>query len=153
MKCSIQIQTLSWAEASQLLLKVRTAVFVVEQGVPASIEVDEHDENSNHFLATTEDGVPVGTARLLPSGKIGRVAVLRSLRRQGIGFSLMKAAILHWQDCLKKKTPLLLHAQVSSIPFYESLGFSAQGTEFDEAGIAHRKMVLSFSQESDGTEE
>jgi predicted GNAT family N-acyltransferase len=34
----------------------------------------------------------------------------------------------------------LLHAQTSVVPFYERLGYTAEGPVFDEAGIPHRKM-------------
>ena len=33
-----------------------------------------------------------------------------------------------------------LSAQVSAIAFYESLGYSAEGDVFEEAGIPHRNM-------------
>ena len=35
-----------------------------------------------------------------------------------------------------------LHAQVQAVPFYEKLGFSREGDEFDEAGIPHVRMSL-----------
>ena len=35
---------------------------------------------------------------------------------------------------------LMLHAQLTSVAFYSSLGFEAYGEEFDEAGIAHVSM-------------
>jgi predicted GNAT family N-acyltransferase len=33
-----------------------------------------------------------------------------------------------------------LHAQMPVVPFYERIGYVAEGPAFDEAGILHRKM-------------
>jgi len=118
---------------------VRRAVFVVEQGVPEEEEIDEHDPVSTHFLAISSE-TPVGAARLLTSGRIGRVAVLREWRRAGVGRALMIAAIAAAEE--RGDRELVLHAQVHSIPFYESLGFAASGEFFEEAGIPHREMRL-----------
>lgn len=142
----IEIRRVSWKEARTDLLNVRHAVFVVEQGVPEEIEEDEYDEVSKHLLALDGYGNAIGTARLLPSGQIGRVAVHSSMRRKGIGSALMKEMIRVWieesQVEPQSRSELSLHAQVTSIPFYESLGFVAFGPEFEEAGIPHRMMTL-----------
>ena len=137
------IETVSWSKARKELLDVRTAVFVHEQGVPQEMEEDEFDEISVHFLARDAHGKPIGTARLLPDGKVGRVAVLAPLRRKRVGQALMMQVVKAWREKEGSTSPLSLHAQVSSIPFYESLGFSCIGPEFLEAGIPHRKMSLS----------
>ena len=104
-------------------------------------ERDEHDAASVHFLARDASGHPIGTARLLGSGRIGRVAVLRQWRGRGLGRALMAAVIAEASRC--GMTRLHLHAQVQTIPFYESLGFVVCGEEFEEAGILHREMERS----------
>ena len=38
-------------------------------------------------------------------------------------------------------TLAVLDAQVPVIPFYERLGFVAEGPVFDDAGIPHRRMT------------
>jgi predicted GNAT family N-acyltransferase len=140
MDSAILVKAVSWEEASAVLLVVRRAVFVVEQGVAEEREVDEHDPESVHFLATDPSGEPLGTARLLPSGRVGRVAVRRDLRRQGIGRALMEAVCA--AAAARGEESLRLHAQVESIPFYESLGYVASGAVFEEEGIPHREMEL-----------
>lgn len=138
------ILPVAWESARSDLLKVRREVFVLEQGVPEEIEIDEQDALSRHFLALDVDGVPIGTARLLSDGRVGRMAVLAPWRRRGVGRGLMltviEAARRHGESGLR------LHAQVHSIPFYESLGFTVCGEEFDEAGIPHREMRCHFSE-------
>ena len=121
-------------------MAIRRAVFVQEQNVPEELEQDDHDATAVHLLAVA-DGVPVGTARLLIDGqsaKIGRVALLPQARGKGAGAALMRAAL----DELRARgvTTAKLGAQTHAIVFYEKLGFSAYGPEYDDAGIPHRDM-------------
>lgn len=122
-------------------LNIRRVVFTEEQGVSVEDDVDGRDDEALHLLAV-KNGVPVGTARMLLSGttgKIGRVAVLKSERGTGLGKALIEAAC----DLLKKRglETAKLGAQTHAIGFYEALGFVARGPEFDDAGIPHREMV------------
>jgi ElaA protein len=121
---------------------LRREVFVEEQAVPEELERDEHDADALHFLAAWE-GRPVGTARVLlrgDTGKIGRVCVLRPMRGRGIGAALIRAAVeeLRARGFSRAK----LGSQVHAIPFYEGLGFVAEGPVYDDAGIPHRDMTL-----------
>lgn len=138
----MKVRPVDWESSREPLLAVRHAVFVDEQGVDASLEIDEWDAPSRHFLAEDESGSPIGTSRLLPTGRVGRVAVLAAWRRRGVGRALMLAVIAAAREAGMDR--LHLHAQVHSIPFYESLGFVAEGPVFDEAGIPHRDMVRVF---------
>lgn len=138
----VRIEEVSWEAASAQLLQIRHAVFVEEQRVPVELEQDEYDPLSLHLLARDANGLPVGTARILPSGRIGRVAVLSDLRRSGIGTALMNRLL----EIAERRSlrEVYLHAQHHSIPFYESFGFIAKGPTFYEAGIPHREMRLTF---------
>ncbi|KAF1700657.1 GNAT family N-acetyltransferase [Pseudoxanthomonas suwonensis] len=118
---------------------VRTTVFVEGQGVPAELERDALDPVSAHVLARTADGTPVGTARLTPDRRIGRMAVLEAYRGRGIGEALLEALVAHarargWPE-------VSLHAQLHALPFYARAGFVPCGPVFSEAGIDHRLMV------------
>jgi len=121
---------------------IRIRVFVLEQRVPAEIELDADDQRAMHFLAV-KSGKAVGTARLVVhhgDAKIGRMAVLKSYRGKGVGAALLKRAIL----MAKRLHPprIYLHSQVAVSGFYQRMGFRAVGRVFNEAGIAHRKMIL-----------
>lgn len=123
-------------------LEIRHRVFVLEQGVPAELERDEHDREALHLLARVE-GRPAGTARMvvdprLRSGKIGRVAVLAEFRGRGLGRSLVLALAEEARALGLRE--LYLDAQVQVVGFYEQLGFQAEGGEFLEAGILHQRM-------------
>lgn len=123
-------------------LKLRRTVFIDEQGVSEPREVDGLDDHAIHLLAWDGER-PVGTARLLISGhtgKIGRVCVLQEVRGTGLGARLIRAAV----DVLKARpgvTHARLGAQSYAIGFYEKLGFSAVGKEYEDAGIPHQDMI------------
>jgi ElaA protein len=123
---------------------LRHEVFVQEQAVPEDLERDEHDATALHLLAAWE-GRPVGTARVLlrgNTGKIGRVCVLAPMRGRGIGAALIRAAVeeIRARGMARAK----LGSQVHAIPFYEGLGFVAEGPVYDDAGIPHRDMTLAL---------
>jgi len=136
--CTIRI--LSWPDALPLARPIRYEVFVVEQGVPVDIEWDEWDERGDHAVAFDREGAAVGTARLLPDGRVGRMAVLREWRRHGIGAALLEAMLA--QAIYRGMTQVTLHAQTHAAGFYRRFGFSEQGAEFSEAGIPHVPMTL-----------
>lgn len=121
---------------------IRLRVFVHEQGVPRQIELDADDQWATHFLAYL-GGKPVGVARVVirqKQAKIGRMAVLKSYRKRGVGKRLLKQTVK-----LARKhgaNSIVLHAQVLVIGFYERMGFRCVGRTFMEAGIPHRKMIL-----------
>jgi predicted GNAT family N-acyltransferase len=120
------------------LRQVREAVFVQEQGVPLELEWDDLDPLCHHVLARDADGLAIGTGRLTPERKIGRMAVLADWRGQGVGDALLEALIEQaraqgWHD-------LALHSQASATGFYARHGFLPQGARFEEAGIEHQTM-------------
>jgi predicted GNAT family N-acyltransferase len=128
----------SWQEAKDTLTRIRYQVFVNEQRVPADMELDEHDTSCDHLLAFDEQGIAVGTARLLPDGHIGRMAVLAEYRGQGIG-TLLLTEILELAKSRGLST-IALHAQTHAVSFYEKHLFYIVGEEFMEAGIPHVQM-------------
>lgn len=133
----IEIRHGDWAALKDLAAPIRYAVFVEEQHVPVGEEWDGRDDACVHFLATSA-GTPVGTARLLPDGHIGRMAVLSEWRGQGLGRRILDRVIAVARA--RGNRELLLAAQLHAIPFYERLGFEAFGDEFQDAGIPHRMM-------------
>lgn len=136
---TLEILETRWIEHASELSAIRREVFVEEQGVPIALELDALDNAARHLLAVVDGVTPVGTARLLEDGHIGRMAVLCAWRGQGIGTSLLRHAV---QLAQADGQSAFLHAQCSAIPFYERLGFRAEGPVFLDAGIAHRLMRL-----------
>lgn len=122
------------------LRSVREPVFVVEQQVPLELEWDALDPQCRHVLARDAEHRPIGTGRLTPEHKIGRMAVLREWRGKGVGEALLMALIEQARsDDLREVS---LNAQVDAIGFYEKFGFVPYGERFEEAGIQHLAMRL-----------
>jgi predicted GNAT family N-acyltransferase len=122
---------------------LRRTVFIEEQGVSVADEQDDLDDKCVHLLAL-QDGVPVGSARLMPIGdigKVGRVCVLQQARGTGLGVALMQAAVDQFRTMPGIKH-VKLGAQTHALTFYERLGFTPYGDIFLDAGIPHRNMVL-----------
>lgn len=150
---AIAIREVSWTAQSPALTSIRRRIFIEEQGVPETEEWDGLDNTARHFLALAPSGEAVGAARLVLEASandpettgyhIGRVAVLPSWRRMGVGSALMQTMIW-WcqQDSVLQTANIHLNAQIERLSFYRRLGFSAQGEVFMDAGIPHRAMFL-----------
>ena len=134
------VRQVEWSEFIETLRDIRSVVFIIEQKVPRDLEWDDKDEHAVHVLARDHDGTAVGTGRLLESGQIGRMAVLKSHRQKGAGTAIMEKLMAIAQD--RNLSGLFLNAQVDAIGFYRRFGFVETGDEFMEAGIPHKKMVL-----------
>jgi len=131
-----------WDSVREHAQALRIEVFVVEQGVPVELEWDEADEVSMHAVAYDDEGQPVATGRLLPDGHIGRMAVRKSARGQGLGAAVLRALLEEAKRL--QYAELVLHAQTHAMGFYLKHGFKPEGEEFSEAGIPHYKMSMQF---------
>ncbi|SEN24914.1 GNAT family N-acetyltransferase [Nitrosomonas marina] len=137
-----QVRIVQWRDESIQLSIVRKTVFIHEQHVPEELEWDAFDAVSMHVLATGPDGEPIGTARLLPDGRIGRMAVLKPWRNSGIGSAMLHLLIDEAKN--RGMTEVTLNAQTNAAGFYEKYGFQVSGGTFMEAGIPHVRMARSL---------
>jgi len=125
------------------LRAVRDEVFVGEQGVPVELEHDALDPLCAHVVARLLDGTPIGTARLTPERRIGRMAVRAPWRGRGVGDALLLALV---DEARKRGWPeVRLNSQASAIGFYARHGFRPEGERFVEAGIEHQAMVRTLA--------
>ena len=118
-------------------LAIRRAVFIDEQGVAETLEVDGLDADARHYLARL-DGHAIATARVrMVSGvaKVQRVAVLAHARGTGAGAAIMRFVMSDMPG------PFTLGSQEAAVGFYERLGYRVTGEPFMDAGIPHRTMV------------
>lgn len=139
----VELRPARWSEHRDALQSVRRAVFIEEQRIPESEEWDDVDPLARHVLAVAQNCDAVGTGRLEPTGKIGRVAVLPRYRGTGVG----RRIVLHLVNQATESgfTKVYLHAQTAAEGFYARLGFRADGPVFDECGIPHRRMTLGIT--------
>jgi len=136
----IDIAMVNFSEKQAEITSVRRAVFVEEQNVPENIDFDGSDTDFIHVLATDKNGRPVGTARINHKGRIGRMAVLKNYRRQGIGRKMIQALMDYGRK--NSITDFHVSSQITAVGFYKKMGFEPFGEEFLEAGIKHIKMKL-----------
>ena len=138
----------AWSTVEKGARAVRTAVFIEEQAIAEADEWDSDDHAAIHAVVTNLAGLPLATGRLITQGmpnneaKIGRMAVLRSCRGLGLGRQVLQALLV--QARAKGASQVTLHAQISAQAFYQRAGFTPEGPVFDEVGIPHIVMQLTF---------
>lgn len=125
------------------LLKLRSAIFVVEQNCVFP-DLDDKDYSSYHLCGWDNDKL-VAYTRLLPPGlayencSIGRVVTAASVRRQGVGRLLMKKSIEACQQLFSSQD-IEIGAQLYLEQFYGSFQFKREGEVYLEDGIDHIHM-------------
>ncbi len=141
------------------LLKLRVAVFVVEQACPYP-ELDGSDlsAQTRHFWLEEKSGEVTATLRLIEGGlieggliegglteggpggrrqfRIGRVCTRAAARGHGYATRLLQAALAD-----VGADPCALNAQTYLIDMYARHGFVVDGDEFCEDGIPHVPML------------
>ena len=134
-----------WPEQAELLRQLRETVFVIEQRVDPDIEWDGTDHECTHALAIASDGAAIGTGRLEPNGKLGRIAVLLSHRGEGIGKAIVNQLIDYAREA--GHDMVYLNSQTHARGFYEQFGFQVDGHVYMVAGIPHQRMTLQLTQD------
>lgn len=121
--------------------KVREEVFMGEQKISEEIEKDVYDKLAYHCIIYHNEK-SIATARLIEKNliwSIGRVAVIKSYRKKGLGIKLMEYLLEYAKE--KKINQVEVHAQKSVELFYGKLKFRRIGDEYFEAGIMHITMI------------
>ena len=115
--------------------------------------VPGREEKCEHFVAVVDHPTGekvVGAATLFvddtnskdnPKGKVQQVCVDKQLQGGGIGTKLMITIEARGFGELGLLS-LYCHAQISTMPFYNKLGWIVEGDEFEEAGILHKQMYI-----------
>ncbi len=143
---SFTVRLANWQDDGPTLRTIRETVFIHEQHVPAELEWDEFDASCLHILALDSVGNPIGTARLLPDGHIGRMAVLKDWRGHGVGSALLQRLL---EEAKKRHLlQVIVNAQTYAAGFYTRFGFRTAGEEFIDADIPHVKMALQLCEQT-----
>lgn len=137
---SFRVRRAAWQDDLPAIRRIRDQVFVEEQEVASDEEWDGLDPDCLHVLAEDQNRDAIGTARLHPSGKIGRMAVVKEWRGRRVGAAMLDDLIRHARQW--GLGTVFLHAQTRALGFYERAGFEAEGEEFEEAAIAHFLMRM-----------
>lgn len=126
----------------QAAYDLRLSVFCDEQGVDPEAEFDGLDGEAIQIVALDDEAAVVGTCRVLVDGgecRIGRMAVRKAKRKQGIGARLVEVAEAAALDAGARR--VTLHAQRTAEHFYAGCGYIAEGETFEEEGIPHVVMT------------
>jgi predicted GNAT family N-acyltransferase len=121
-------------------LDLRERIFCGEQGVSFEADQDGRDPEATHIVAV-DDGLVIGTCRLLFRGEVarlGRLVVERGRRGDGVA-----AAILREADRVATEAgseTIALHAQTYALDLYRQAGYEERGSTFVEEGIEHVAM-------------
>lgn len=123
-------------------LEIRHQVFMLEQGVPREIEIDQHEASCIHVVLYDDNQIAVATCRLLPLEKgimkLQRMAVQKAYRGKAYG----RFIIEHAEQFTKEMgfRAMTLGAQITAVGFYETLGYIKVSEKFLDAGIEHYQM-------------
>ncbi len=140
----MKIEIVKWIDEYELLTMIREKVFIEEQKVTSQLEWDGMDKDAIHFLAF-KDKKGVGCARafvIQNRMQLGRMAVLREYRGEGIGSALIETAITLAK--LNQLSGIYISAQCHAIDFYKKFGFEVTSDIYLDAEIPHRDMKLNF---------
>ena len=144
MKNNLKVEIAKWIDDHTQLKNIREKVFIQEQKVTPELEWDGMDEKAIHFLVF-KDEEAIGCARAIvikSQMQLGRMAVLKEYRGQGVGSTLIENAIVTAK--LKQLSGIHISAQCNAINFYVKFGFEVTGDTYLDAEILHRDMTLEF---------
>ena len=144
MKNNLKIEIVKWIDGLSQLKNIREKVFIKEQKVTPQLEWDGMDEKAIHFLVFN-DKAAIGCARAIVIKnhmQLGRMAVLKEYRGQGIGSALIEKAMTTAK--LNQLSAIYISAQCHAIDFYKKFGFEVTSDIYLDAEILHRDMTLNF---------
>ncbi|WP_318484684.1 GNAT family N-acetyltransferase [Photobacterium leiognathi] len=134
----VEIKIVAFDDAHRGLIRtVREQVFIQEQQIDPEIEFDNLDSAAVHVLVMDGEQL-LGTGRILADGHIGRIAIMKAARGQGLGAKVVQALVEYAQQQGYPRVDL--GAQTHAVDFYRKLGFMPYGDEFMEANIPHQAM-------------
>ena len=140
----------SWARFGELgvdalydALALRCRVFILEQG-PYQ-DPDGLDRQAFHLLGRDDAGRLQAYLRAVDPGakytepSIGRVITAPEVRRQGLGWELMREGLARCEQAWPGQG-IRISAQAHLQGFYGALGFETVGAPYGEDGIPHVQM-------------
>lgn len=144
---SYTVSRVQWEQAAPLLKNVREQVFICERRIPKNVEFDQKDRFAHHVLACNNiTQEPIGTGRILSTGEISRIAVLKPCRKDEIDKVILKVLFTIAREMKLKK--IFIYSPLTSIDSFRSFNFSTSGAVFMEAGIPRQKMYCSLDSAS-----
>lgn len=130
--------------------RIRQAVFVAEQAIFASSDIDQADARveTQHVIGYV-DGLAAGTVRFYPVPgeqpgeslwKGDRLAVLPEQRRAGLGVPLVRYAVATAGALGGDR--MIAYIQPDNVVFFVRLGWNVVGDPTTYVGMPHQKMSI-----------
>ena len=139
---TLKFKLFNWNDAKNILIPLRTSIFISEQLVPEKLEWDDWDNKAKHIVIIFNNA-PIGCARLIFIDKImrlERMAIIKSKRYRGFGTKLLFEIIRIAKN--EKIDRICISAQIQAMFFYQKIGFISEGEIYNDAEIKHIKMTL-----------
>ncbi len=137
---SYSISRVQWQLAAPLLKNVREKVFVCEWRIPKKIEFDLADQKAIHMLICDDDSQePIATGRILPTGEISRVAVLKNYRDKKLDMVIFQGLIRIAKDLALSE--VYIYVPLSKVEYFSQHNFHTDGSVYMEAGIPRQRMT------------
>ena len=142
---SYTVSRVQWEQAAPLLKNVREKVFVYEWRIPKNIEFDRKDHFANHVLACHDKTQePIGTGRILSSGEISRIAVIRSCRKDHVDRVILQKLFTIAHEMKLKE--VFIYCPLEATDYFRKFNFDTTGTVFMEAGMPRQKMTCPINE-------
>lgn len=122
------------------IIKLRIAVFVVEQNCPYQ-EVDDNDEHAWHTWLQEGSDI-VGYTRIIDKGdtvSFGRVLINPKYRGEKLGNKLLEETLKAVKEHYPNR-PIIIGAQAHLTDFYGAFGFKEISEVYLEDDIPHVEM-------------
>lgn len=137
---SYTVSRVQWEQAAPLLKNVREQVFVYEWRIPKRIEFDRKDRFANHVLACHDKTKePIGTGRILSTGEISRIAVLKGCRKDKVDKIILQKLFNIAQEMKLKE--IFIYSPLETVDYFRQYNFNTAGAVFMEAGMPKQKMT------------
>jgi predicted GNAT family N-acyltransferase len=137
---SYTVSRVQWEQAAPLLKNVREQVFICEWRIPKHIEFDRKDRFAYHILACNDvTQEPIGTGRILTTGEVSRIAVVKSYRKDQVDKIILQG-LLNIATELNLRE-IFIYCPLDTIDYFRRNNFTTSGAVFMEAGMPRQKMI------------
>ena len=137
---NFSVSCVAWKQAGPLLINIREKVFICEWRIPKKIEFDLHDKYAYHMIVCDDDTQEaVATGRILTSGEISRIAVLKNYRKHQVDKVVLKGLL----NIAKKigLNEVYVNSPLTKVEHYINNHFDIAGSVYMEAGMARQKLA------------
>ncbi|MEW6991988.1 GNAT family N-acetyltransferase [Colwelliaceae bacterium 6441] len=141
---SFSMSRVQWDKAAPLLKNVREKVFICEWRIPKKIEFDKKDRHAFHLLVCDDNTQePIGTGRILATGEISRIAVLKAYRQKKVDHNIMQGLLSIAKELSLDE--VFIYSPLENVEYFRKFNFISAGAVFMEAGMPRQRMQCSLA--------